>query len=200
MHTDHVSRRQEILQVAAMLFVQHGYKSTTVRAIADSAGILSGSLYHHFQSKEVIAYELIQDYLSQLLASYQRVIDAHESPAEQLQHLVRAAITLVPKHRAALIVLQQEGAVLGQQPRFAIIQKVSTRAEKIWSSVIKEGIGRGQFNPTVDPAVPFYIIRDAVVSAARWFDPKGRITIEAFSEQYATIFMNGVMRPPKAND
>src|SRR5262249_57938903 len=45
-------RREEILAIAAKIFADKGYASTTVREIADAAGILSGSLYHHFDSKE----------------------------------------------------------------------------------------------------------------------------------------------------
>ena len=44
-------RREEILQVAALLFAAKGYEETTIREIGDAAGILSGSLYHLFQTK-----------------------------------------------------------------------------------------------------------------------------------------------------
>lgn len=46
------SRRDELLELAAAMFAERGLRATTVRDIADSAGILSGSLYHHFSSKE----------------------------------------------------------------------------------------------------------------------------------------------------
>ncbi|UMG92355.1 helix-turn-helix domain-containing protein [Nocardioides sp. TF02-7] len=41
------TRRGELLAIAARLFAEKGFKNTTVRDIADAAGILSGSLYHH---------------------------------------------------------------------------------------------------------------------------------------------------------
>src|SRR5215472_18769414 len=47
-------RRARMLELAGELFAQKGYRATTVREIADAAGILSGSLYHHFDSKESI--------------------------------------------------------------------------------------------------------------------------------------------------
>ena len=48
---DSNDRRQEILLVASDLFAHRGYDGVGVRQIADAAGILGGSLYHHFQSK-----------------------------------------------------------------------------------------------------------------------------------------------------
>ena len=45
-------RRADVVQLAGELFAEKGYRATTVREIADAAGILSGSLYPHFDSKE----------------------------------------------------------------------------------------------------------------------------------------------------
>lgn len=59
------------------------------------------------------------------------------------------------------------------------------------------GIEDGSFHASIDPALPFYIIRDAIVSIARWFDPQGRLSIEEFAEQYVTVFMHGVCRSKK---
>src|SRR6202046_4782388 len=62
-------RRADVMQTAAELFAQKGFRATTVREIADAAGILSGSLYHHFDSKESIGAELLSDFLHELLAA-----------------------------------------------------------------------------------------------------------------------------------
>ena len=55
-----VTRREEILAIAAELFAEQGVSNTTVRDIAKKAGILSGSLYHHFTSKDEMLDEIIQ--------------------------------------------------------------------------------------------------------------------------------------------
>ena len=52
-------RRARMVALAGELFAQKGYRATTVREIADAAGILSGSLYHHFDSKESIGDEIL---------------------------------------------------------------------------------------------------------------------------------------------
>ena len=54
-------RRDEILRAAAGLFASDGYASTSMREVAAASGILPGSLYHHFESKEAIAVELVED-------------------------------------------------------------------------------------------------------------------------------------------
>ncbi len=68
------SRRDELLVLAAAMFAERGLKATTVRDIADSAGILSGSLYHHFKSKEQMVEEVTRDFLDWLFSRYEEII------------------------------------------------------------------------------------------------------------------------------
>ena len=63
-------RRADVVQLAGELFAQKGYRATTVREIADAAGILSGSLYHHFDSKESIGDEILSGFINDVLADY----------------------------------------------------------------------------------------------------------------------------------
>src|SRR6201991_4242929 len=62
---DSGTRRTEILQTAASLIASSGLR-TSLQEIADAAGILPGSLYHHFESKEAILVELIRRYQDDL--------------------------------------------------------------------------------------------------------------------------------------
>ena len=60
--TDAPTRRSELLLIAAELFATKGFKNTTVRDIAEASGILSGSLYHHFDSKESMVDEILRTF------------------------------------------------------------------------------------------------------------------------------------------
>jgi len=62
---DDGTRRTEILQTAASLIASSGLR-TSLQEIADAAGILPGSLYHHFESKEAILVELVRRYYADL--------------------------------------------------------------------------------------------------------------------------------------
>ena len=86
----------EIVAIAAELFAAKGYVSTTVREIADAAGILSGSLYHHFDSKESMIEALLRDFLERIDAQIRDVSSAGEPPVETLRALVHTPS--VPHH------------------------------------------------------------------------------------------------------
>ena len=78
------SRREQLLAIAASLFAEKGFKNTTVRDIADAAGILSGSLYHHFDSKESMVDEILSTFQAELFGQYDEILasadDARPGP------------------------------------------------------------------------------------------------------------------------
>ena len=73
-----------MVQLAGELFAQKGYRATTVREIADAAGILSGSLYHHFDSKESIGDEILSSFINDVLADYRAAVASDGSPRDVL--------------------------------------------------------------------------------------------------------------------
>ncbi len=107
MSFDGGARRTEILETAAHLFASSGLK-TSLKEIADACGILPGSLYHHFDSKESIIVELIEQYRNDLDAIAEqarvRLRDEPEVPiADEITRLGRQIVACALRHRAALL-------------------------------------------------------------------------------------------------
>ena len=84
-------RREALIDISANLFADRGLKSTTVRAIATAAGIKSGSLYYHFESKEDIAAEIMARFADDMIKGYDEAITASENALERLELLIRSA-------------------------------------------------------------------------------------------------------------
>ena len=86
------TRRDELLELAAAMFAERGLRATTVRDIADSAGILSGSLYHHFSSKEEMVDEVLRGFLDWLFDRYQEIVDSETKSAGAAQGSVHGVV------------------------------------------------------------------------------------------------------------
>ena len=100
------TRRTEILKTANTVIATTGLRSS-LQQIADAAGILAGSLYHHFESKDAILVELIRLYHADLdrigELALDRLDDADpQSVAERVTALGCAIARCAVEHRAAL--------------------------------------------------------------------------------------------------
>jgi AcrR family transcriptional regulator len=191
-------RRAALVALAAELFAERGYRATTVREIADAAGVLSGSLYHHFDSKESIIDELLSNYLDDLLAQYRAIVSEGGTSIEVLGRLVSAAFGSFDRHRAAITVFQNERQYLLQFPRFAYLSKSEQAVSRIWMKVIREGISTGELRTDLDAKLAHRYIRDAIWVAVRWYRPGGRLSSSQLAEQYLTLMLDGMRAPETA--
>lgn len=187
-------RRQELLAIAADLFAEHGYVATTVRDIAEAAGILSGSLYHHFDSKESMVDAILSDFIDETLASYEEVLAAGLGSRETFEGLVRASLGAMTERRSEILIYQNEAGFLSEHPRFAYLAKAHRRFERIWTQVLKQGVASGEFRADLDPRLAYRLVRDAVWTAPRWYRPGGTLKPEAIVEQYVGILVAGVAK------
>ena len=85
-------RKREILEVAAQLFAERGYRGTSIRDIGKKSGVLGGSLYHHIKSKDVLFVELHNAALDMAADRIDAAIAGASDPWDRLE---RACVTLV---------------------------------------------------------------------------------------------------------
>lgn len=188
------SRREELVGIAGELFAQQGYERTTVREIAEAGGIMAGSLYHHFESKEAIADDLLDGYLSSLVDDYRMIVASSADPESRLKSLVLTVYESIPEHRAAIIVLQNEYNYLVRFPRFAYLRKCEAEVEELWVRVLRQGAAEGVFRADLDARITYRFLRDSVWLAARWFDRSGKLAARQLAEHYLALILDG-LRP-----
>jgi AcrR family transcriptional regulator len=184
-------RQEEVLAAAAELFAEHGYISTTVRDIADAAGILSGSLYHHFDSKESMLDAILRDFIERTLASYAAVLERGRGPRETFEALLRDSLESMVDHRAAILIYQNEARFLLGQERFAYLGDAHLKFERIWTGVLRDGVVSGEFRAGLDPVLVYRLVRDTIWTAPRWYRPGGPLRPEQIIEQYLAMLVDG---------
>ncbi len=147
------TRRTEILQTADSVIAEYGLRAS-VQQIADAAGILAGSLYHHFESKEAILVELIRRYHADLDrvgdVALERLDQPDPPPADELIiALGRDIARCAAGHRAALQMSFFEGP--SSDPELAALTE--RRPEKIqaaMSQALRAGRWSGYLRPEFD--------------------------------------------------
>ena len=86
--TDPKSPRGVVLNTAASLFRRKGYLQTTVRDIGRETGILPGSIFHHYRSKDEILRTVMQESIVLNLTRMKRALAESQTLDDQLRTLI----------------------------------------------------------------------------------------------------------------
>jgi AcrR family transcriptional regulator len=192
--TTPVDRRDLILERAAELFARQGVSATTVREIAEAVGILSGSLYHHFGSKDEIVEAIVAGFLHDLLQRYDEVLASGSSAKDRLRGLVRASLDTVVDHPRATEIYQNERH-LQTTSGPAVVREGGLRVRSAWTSVLEEGMADGSLRSDVPVRVMYPLLRDSLWLTARWFKPTADYGYRELADDCWLIFGHGVVRP-----
>ena len=147
------TRRTEVLETAASLIGSSGLR-TSLQDIADAAGILPGSLYHHFESKEAILVELVRRYHTDLDRIGRAALDRLDEPdsrpvpdkiVERGSAIARCAV----KHRAALQMSFYE-APSANQELVKLLQEPPTAVQQAMLQTLRAGRWSGYVRSDID--------------------------------------------------
>jgi AcrR family transcriptional regulator len=190
-------RRQQIIACAAAAFASRGVAATTVRHIADEVGILSGSLYHHFESKEAIVEAILGPYVADLRDRYRVGLAAPGGARSRLRNLIHASLTTSADHPHATEIYQNDVNYLAQFERFGYLKSAGKEVQSTWLEVIEAGIAQGVFRADADPRITYRLMRDAVWLSVRWFKPTREYPLARLAETCTALFLDGLAsRPP----
>jgi AcrR family transcriptional regulator len=150
---DDGTRRTEILQTAASLIASSGLR-TSLQEIADAAGILPGSLYHHFESKEAILVELIRRYQDDLnrvgLEAQAKLDEPDDRPvSEKIIGLGTAIAKCAVRHRAALQMSFYEGPSADPQ-LIKLTRQQPSAIQEAMLQTLRAGRWGGYIKPDID--------------------------------------------------
>jgi AcrR family transcriptional regulator len=161
-------RREQILKVAARLFAEYGFETTSVRQIADEVTILAGSLYHHFATKEDMLHAILREPLERITAENLRVASL---PVDAEQRLVASMVMRFRDYLAQwelLAILQQESRFFRRHKDFAYVQEAKTRSFGAMQRMFQDGIDAGLFRQDLDAYLMIGTLARLLSSAAAW--------------------------------
>jgi AcrR family transcriptional regulator len=186
------NRRQELLAIAGELFATQGFKNTTVRDIADAAGILSGSLYHHFPSKESMVDELLREFQTELFGQYDEILASDADARTKLERAVRVSFEAIDQHPHEVAIFQNDADLLGRLDGFGYLAERNAQSRQVWVTLLEEGVSTGVLRKDLDITLTYRFIRDTVWVAVRWYTPGKDLTHTDVADQYVRILLDGI--------
>jgi AcrR family transcriptional regulator len=186
------TRRDEILAVAAQVVAERGIKGATVRDIGQAAGILSGSLYYHFESKEQIVLELLMPLVQEQYDRSVRIREAVSSPSEALSDFIRESVAETARHPNQSLILRNEARTFADIPTLAPLAEARRGSLALWLEVVKQGAKSGEFRSDIDHDVAVRAMFDGVLGAARWFSGAKPAKPDRVAKTLVALYVGGL--------
>ncbi|WTW95318.1 TetR/AcrR family transcriptional regulator [Streptomycetaceae bacterium NBC_01309] len=194
-HARPADRRSQILRHACSLFARQGYGATTVRQIADAAQLLSGSLYHHFPSKEAMLLDILEEFFADALKRHRATLAATDDPIVALRGLIRGSLTVIAEDPEASIVVVGECRRLAQTERFRWLSERTAQTSAMWRSVMEQGVRTGVLRPDLRPETTAHLVQTGVWAMAQWYRGSGRYDPDEASGLLVDLFVRGIAKP-----
>jgi AcrR family transcriptional regulator len=147
--------RSRILAHALRLFAENGYDGTTVKMIADAAGISQGLIYAHFTSKEALLDAIFEESVRDIRESFAAGADAVD-PRERFERYVRGCFDVLRRN------LDFWRLSYGVRMQASVLAQLGDRVPR-WTAEIRRTLQRflrdiGVRNPRLEAEILFALI------------------------------------------
>jgi AcrR family transcriptional regulator len=193
--------RQEILRTAARLFQQRGYDATSMNDVAAALKLSKGGLYHHFQSKDEILFE-IMDHAMQI--TEERVLNPVRSiadPEDRLRALIRLHIEVVlsPRDREITVMLHENHPlppslrkrINSRKKDYvhfleSLMEEVQKKVQEKAQKVQPRAKGR------VSPRAAAFALLGMINWIYQWYKPEGELQAQNLIPQFTDLIFGGI--------
>lgn len=174
--------RQRLLDCAAQLFREKGYERTTVRDIGAAVGIQSGSIFHHFSSKEDILKAVMSEALIYFTGELRAAIESANGVEARLRACIHSELqfTVGDDTTAMMSLLITEWRSLCETNQHDILDHRAIY-EQLWMDVLAEAQASGLI--AGDTFVLRRLLAGAIHWTSTWYDFRGALSLEELSRQ-----------------
>lgn len=189
---DYDERKEAIVTAAAALFARDGFAGASVADVAKRAKTSKSLIYHYYQSKEDILYDVMISHVRALEAAAVEAVAGDAAPARKLRELAHRFMVLyvgaadrhkvllndlnrVPKARRNEIVTVQRGLI--ETVRKLLVEIEPSLKRKSGASFAAAMLFFGAINWT-----------------HTWFDPKGAVSVGALAEMAVDLVLGGLAK------
>ena len=191
--SQHEIRRQEILDIAAQCFADGSYPATSMNDIAAAGGTSKARLYHYYESKEAILFDLLDRYTQRLLA----LIGEGEATAQRrdldersaLHELIRSFLEEYEYSATRHVALLNDTKFLGEEQRDLILNRqrdVVSAVTRFLKRAYPDRLTAS--NQTALTMMLFGMINWTFT----WLRPGGALSYAAFAEEVISVLERGL--------
>ncbi|MGH9468523.1 MAG: TetR/AcrR family transcriptional regulator [Terriglobales bacterium] len=189
-----VDSRQEILRTAARLFQQRGYDATSMQDIASALNFSKAALYHHFESKEAILFQIMSYGMDVFEERVLGAVNTIADPEERLRACISRHVDLVLNgHDREITVILHENRTLPAETGRQINSRKKQYMVYLGDLVAQVQQQRGIQRPAVNPHVAAMALLGMINWMYQWYRPEGGVSEAEIARQYTELFFGGFL-------
>ena len=189
-------RRAAMYRTIALIFRDRGFDATSVSDVARALGLTKAGLYHHFESKEALLFEIIMFGFDKVRDEVIVPVRAIHDPEERLRQLILRHARIITRGHGAVAHLNDEMRALPAAARKQIEQRM-----RVYFDLVRDTLGElhaaGRLQ-SVDRTVATFSLIGVILWLPRWFRQDGRLSQEQVAEQVVKIALGGLIRSRRA--
>jgi AcrR family transcriptional regulator len=198
--------RQEILRTAARLFQQRGYDATSMNDVAAALKLSKGGLYHHFQSKDEILFEIMNHAMEITQERVLNPVREIADPEERLRALIRLHIEVVlsPRDREITVMLHENHPLppalrkrinARKKEYIHFVEKLIAEVQKkVQEKALKPGRENGTYKAKskVTPRAAAFALLGMINWIYQWYKPEGDLQAQNLIPQFTDLIFGGI--------
>ncbi|MFJ6212568.1 TetR family transcriptional regulator [Streptomyces sp. NPDC092296] len=185
-----------LLEAARQEFAEHGYGGTSIRDIAQRAGVSLSALYHYYGGKQELLYTILDEGMDRFRRACDTALAATgDDPGERLEALVEATVRFRAGQRDRSSVELTEDRSLNEEQR-AAFRRRQAAASRMFQQVVDDGCARGVFR-TPHPADARRAVLAMCNAVSQWYRPEGELTVDDLVERYVSLALTLVEYRPR---
>ena len=181
------NRNDVLLNAAAKLFSTQGFRETTIRDIAKAAGMLPGSIYYHYGSKDDLLLAVYETGVEHIIEEFSKAMLPVEDPWEALSVAISAHIGAITRQTPYMRVINR---VL---PEHVVKHALSlSRLRQRYEKYLRKLIDGLPLAADVDRSLLRLMVLGAVNHTQLWFEPSGKCTPNEIGEAFARFLIEPI--------
>jgi AcrR family transcriptional regulator len=193
-------RDKEVVEAAVNVFYERGYTAASIQDIADSLGMLKGSLYYYIDTKEDLLFRVLEEVHDETDLLLDRIAGQSElTGLERLREYVEQVVLYNTTHVARMAVYYHDFDMLSA-PRKQEILTRRHRHEEWVTGLIRAAQEAGDLSSDTDPRLLTNFLFGSMSWIYRWYRPKGgrgRVSVAEIADTCAEFVMRGLGAPER---
>jgi len=186
-----LTRKEEIVIVAAKLFKEKGYSAVSMRDIAQQMDIKAASLYNHIKSKQEILSSLVLHVAREFTNSTQTITSQDGTALKRLKKLIEVHIDITLHHADAIAALNNDWMHLDGQDLLDFIA-MRDQYEENFRNIIKQGIQTQQIKAK-EPEVILFSILSTLRTLYLWNEKRGKLEVNVLKKELVAVLISGIV-------